>query len=249
MTEPEPGRAPIALRQRRDFGPLIVDAFRLYLRHFPTFVLIAAAVVVPVQVIVGGLGLGQFTAAYDSSPGAAHVAVQFAAGLCLIMPLVTAMSIYAALDLDDGGTPAAGPAIQRGLDVFPALLVVTLMYVGGVFVGMIALILPGVYLLVRWALFVQTTVIEKRRTLDALERSGELVRGSWPRVLVVVVATNLVASTLSTLVGAPLTAAARASGDAVFHLAGQTLGGVLFSPPAALVLTLLYFDLRARKGT
>lgn len=248
MTEPEPSQGQIDLRRRRDVGALIADGFGAYLREFRTFILIAIAVVVPVELIVGGVGLGQFTGEYDRSPSTAHTAIQFATGFFLIMPLTTAMSIYALLDMADGRKPSAASAIQRGLDVFPPLLLVTLMYAAGVFAGLLLLILPGIYLLVRWAFFVQTTVVEKRRLLDALEGSGEIVRGSWLRVLLVVLAVNIIAGGLSALVGAPLLAAAEATGDAVFQLLGQMLGGVLFSAPSALILTLLYFDVRTRKG-
>jgi hypothetical protein len=54
---------------------------------------------------------------------------------------------------------------------------------------------------------------------------------------------------LTSLVAAPFLAAADSSGSAIYQLAGQTIGGVLFAPPAALIITLLYFDQRLRTGT
>ena len=52
----------------------------------------------------------------------------------------------------------------------------------------------------------------------------------------------------SALVGLPFLAAAESTGSAAFQLAGTILGGVLFAAPAALITTLLYYDLRARKA-
>jgi len=50
-------------------------------------------------------------------------------------------------------------------------------------------------------------------------------------------------------VGAPFLGAADSSGSAVYQLIGTTVGGVLFAPPAALIITLLYFDQRLKTGT
>jgi hypothetical protein len=248
VTQPRPPRAPVDLRRTRDLGALVTDAFTVYFRSFRTFVTIAAAVVIPVQLIVGGLGLGELTRSYDPTPGAAQQLVPFAASLLVIAPLTTAMCIYALLDLADGRKPRAVSAIQRGLDVFAPVLAVIVMYVLGVAVGFLALIAPGVYLLVRWVFAIQATVIDGKRGIESLNRSGDLVQGSWWRVAGITLASNFLLSGLSALVGAPFLAAAQSTHSAAFELAGQIVGGVLFAAPAALITTLLYFDQRARKG-
>jgi hypothetical protein len=65
----------------------------------------------------------------------------------------------------------------------------------------------------------------------------------------VTIAANFLVGALSALVGAPFLAIADSTDSAVYQLVGQTLGGVLFAPPAALMITLLYFDQRQRTGT
>jgi hypothetical protein len=249
VTTDPPPRAPLELRRPREVGQLIGDGFSVWLRNFRAFFLISAAVVVPVELIVGGIGLGQFTAEYDSSPEAGEALIPRVTEFFVISPLVTAMSIYALLDIADGERPRAGAAIQRGLDVFAPLLLVILMFAAAVLLGLLALILPGIYLLVRLGLCIQAAVVEDKRGSDALGRSWQLVEGAWWRVLGITLVANLLASALSALVSAPLLAAADSTGEAVYQLIGQIVGGVLFVPPAALITTLLYFDLRARKGT
>lgn len=248
MTEPQPPRAPLDLRRPRDVGALIGDGFSLWFREFRTFFLIAAAVVVPVELIVGGIGLGQFTAEYDASPEAAEILIPRFTEFFVISPLVTAMSIYALLDIADGRRPQAGSAIQRGLDAFAPLLLVIVMFAAAVTLGLLALIIPGIYLLVRLSLCIQAVIVEGERGADALRRSWDLVKGSWLRVAGITLAANFIVGGLSALVSAPLLAAADTSGDAVFQLIGQIIGGVLFVPPAALITTLLYFDLVSRRG-
>jgi hypothetical protein len=247
VTEQQPPRGPLDLRRPRDVGGLISEGLGLYFREFRTFFLIALAVVVPVEVIVCGIGLGWLTSDYDSTPGAAAL-IPAATATFVIMPLVTAASIYALLDVADGRKPRVGSAIQRALDVFAPLVLVIVMYAAGVALGLIALIVPGIYLIVTWGFAVQATVVDGRRGVDSLRRSHELVRGTWWRVAGVTIVTMLLVNGLGSLINAPFLAAANSTGSAVFQLVALIVSGTLIAPPAALIITLLYFDQRLRKA-
>lgn len=249
MTEPQPPRAPLDLRRPRDVGALIGDGFSLYFREFRTFFLIALAVVLPVNLIVEGIGLGLLTSDYDASPGVAETLIPIVSGFLLIAPLVNAMCIYALLDVSEGRAPRTGSAIQRGLDVFAPLLLVMLLYAGAVFLGFFALIIGALVAFVFFGFCIQAAVVEGLRGTAALRRSWQLVRPTWLRVTGVTIAANFLVGALSALVGAPFLAVADSTDSAVYQLVGQTLGGVLFAPPAALIITLLYFDQRQRTGT
>jgi hypothetical protein len=167
----------------------------------------------------------------------------------LIAPLVNAMCIYALLDVSEGRAPRTGSSIQRGLDVFAPLLVVMLLYAGAVFLGFFALIIGALVAFVFFGFCIQAAVVEDLRGTEALRRSWQLVRPTWLRVTGVTIAANFLVGALSALVGAPFLAVADSTDSAVYQLVGQTLGGVLFAPPAALIITLLYFDQRQRTGT
>jgi hypothetical protein len=249
LTQQEPPRAPLDLRRPRDVGGLISEGISLYLREFRTFVAIAAAVVIPVHLIVSGIGLRQLTSDYDSTPSAGAQLVPVAADLLVVAPLLSAMCIYAMLDIADGRKPSASRAIQRGLDVFAPLLLVMVLYAAGVTLGLLALVIPAVYLLVRWSFVIQATVVEGKRGPESFRRSGELVAGTWWRVFGITLAANFLIIGLSAVFTLPFLAAAESSDKAVFELIGRTLGAVLFAAPAALIATLLYFDVRLRKGT
>jgi hypothetical protein len=248
LTQQEPPRAPLDLRRPRDVGGLIAEGFGLYLREFGTFIAIAAAVVVPVHLIISGIGLGHLTSNYDSTPSAGEQLLPIAGDVLVVAPLISAMCIYALLDVADGRKPSAGRAIQRGLDVFAPLLLVMVLYAAGVTLGLLALIVPGVYLLIRWSFVIQATVIDGKRGPESFRRSGEIVTGAWWRVLAITLAANFLIIGLSTVFALPFMAAAESSDRAVFELIGRTIGGVLFGAPAALITTLLYFDVRLRKG-
>jgi hypothetical protein len=248
VTGPEPPRAPLDLRRPRDVGGLIADGFNLYFREFRTFFVIAVAVVVPVELVVLGVGLGWFTSDYDSSPSVGENVIPLVTNFFVVAPLTSAMCIYALLDVADGRRPSAREAIQRGLDIFAPLLLVLLLFAAGVVLGFIALFVPGIYLAVRWTFYIQAVVVDGRRSTDALRRSAELVDGTWWRVAGITLAANFLVGGLSAVISAPFLAAARSTDQAVFQLIGQTLGGVMFAPAAALIMTLLYFDQRLRRG-
>jgi len=107
------------------------------------------------------------------------------------------------------------------------------------------LILPlAVFLLVNWSLLVQVLVDEGGGPLKALGRSRQIVRGQWWRTLGI----NLAIVLLSFLPGF-LLGRVTAPFDQLWlsALAGAVAGAVI-SPFAGIAQTLLYADLRARKG-
>jgi hypothetical protein len=117
----------------------------------------------------------------------------------------------------------------------------------GVAVGFLLLIIPGIWLAVRWYFAPQAVVVDARRNVGALERSAELVTGSWWRVAGILLFTAVCTEIAAAVLGLPLSALARSSDSGALFLAGQVLGGVFLTPFAALMLTLLYFDLLARR--
>ena len=236
------------LERPRDLSTLLNDAFQLYRSRAGTFLAISAAFVVPVELIVSGLGLEQLTAPYDESPPAAETAVPAAVSFLVVAPLVTATCIHALRELATGATPRAGPAIQAGLDAFTPLFFAILLAAAGILLGLLALIVPGLYLAVRWFFVPQTVVLDGARGAGALTRSGELVQGFWWRTLGIVAVANLVAAVPGLLLVGPLNALADSTDRAWPQLLGETAAQIVTTPFVALISTLLYFDLRARRA-
>jgi hypothetical protein len=151
------------LLRPRDIGGLFRDAFNAYARHFVSFIAIGAAVVVPVELVVSGLGLGELSGSYSSTGTGPQVGVSLAEGYLLVNPLITAMVIHALLAVADGRRPKPGAAIVSGLEAFRPIFVAVLIGAAGVFLGFIALIIPGIWLLVRWYFAPQAVVVDGRR--------------------------------------------------------------------------------------
>jgi hypothetical protein len=203
--------------------------------------------VVPVQLILSGVGLKQLWAHYDKTPSVAALFLPIVVNALITTPLVTAMTIYAVLDLGEGRRPRAREAILRGLEIFGALLPVVLLAAIGIVLGFIALIIPGVFLAIRWYFVPQAVVLEGTKGPAALTASARTVERSWWRTLGVVIVANLAAAIPGLLLVAPFTELASSSDRQVWALVGETAAEVISTPFIALVSTLLWFDLRTRR--
>ncbi len=234
------------LGRPRDVGALLRDGLRLYVTHLPLLLLMAAAIVVPFQLVVSGLGLEQLTAAYDDDTSPAEMAIPTILTFFVTTPLVTAATIHALTDLAGGSAPRASSGLQAALDAFAPLLAALLIAAAGILLGLLALILPGIYLLIRWYFVPQAVIVDGERGVGALRRSGALVQDFWWRTFAIVLLLNIVAAVPGLLILTPLEAAAEAADREVVALAGSIVAEVVSVPFVALVSTLLFFDLRAR---
>src|SRR5436309_623355 len=66
----------------------------------------------------------------------------------------------AVVALGGGTVPAIGRTLLQGVRLLPAVALVVLLYDLGSFGGLILLIVPGIYLYVRWYVCAQTAVVE-----------------------------------------------------------------------------------------
>ena len=236
----------LELLRPRDLNALIGDSFNAYRAHFLAFLAIGAAVVIPVELVVSGIGLGQLTGHYSSKTRAGEQVVNAAEIYLLIGPLVTAMVIHALLTVADGERPRPGAAIVSGMEAFRSVFFAVLLAAAGVVGGLFLLIVPGVYLFVIWAFVPQAVVLDGRRGGAALRRSAELVQGSWWRVLGLLLITGLVLAIPAAMIAFPAEALAKSADRQVIALAGQAAASTLITPLQTMILTLLYFDLLAR---
>lgn len=136
-----------------------------------------------------------------------------------------------------------------------SLLGVTLVVAVAVMVGLLLLILPGVWLYALLSLATPALVLERGRVGAALRRSVELVRYSWWRVFGVLVVGVLITWAVSYLIQWPFSLAvdpgAVERGYTTGELAVRELGGAVARtitvPFTAAVTALLYIDQRLRR--
>ena len=108
---------------------------------------------VPVHVVVEGIGLEMLTGPYDSSPTIAEAAVPTVVGFLVVMPIVTAICIHALRSIAAGGQPGAGQAFVSGFEAFTPLFFAVVIAAVGIAAGFVLLDpagrLPGRALVLR----------------------------------------------------------------------------------------------------
>jgi hypothetical protein len=121
----------------------------------------------------------------------------------------------------------------------------------------IALIVPGILLLVQWSLAVPVKVLENRGATDAMSRSAELTKGNRWRIFVIWLLFFVLSIGVGLLLRWPLEAAAgvssiiglqRSSGGwQVALLVSTFISECLVGPLATIAFALVYYDERVRK--
>ena len=137
---------------------------------------------------------------------------------------------------------------MAGFEAFTPLFAAVVLAAAGIALGFLALIVPGVYLAVRWYFVPQTVVIEGARGPQALSRSSLLVTGFWWRTFALVLLANVAVAIPGFILLAPFTAIAESTDRAVWGLVGSAVATSVTTPFVAVYSTLLYYDLLARRA-
>jgi hypothetical protein len=112
-------------------------------------------------------------------------------------------------------------------------------------IGLLLLIVPGLFLLTIWAVLVPSVVIDRTGVFGAFGRSRQLVRGDGWRVFGVI----LVLFLLQLVISLILSAIADAATDSfVGYAIADLLLSVLVLPLSAIAATVLYVELRRLRG-
>jgi hypothetical protein len=219
---------------------LIFATFRLYWRYPVLFLVLAAAVIVPYQLIVLAV-----TGTGTLSSGSLSAGASFLLSLLdwsLITPLVSALHVHAVGEVREGRDPRLGSVAIKGLRVLPVVAAATIASTLGIFLGFLAFVIPGIFLLLRWFVVAQSAAIEHEGWLPALRRSRELTDGHYGHVFVF-------SLYLWVILFVPFLLLELAFDDQATTAASFLVGLVLLvitQSFAALATALLYYDLRAR---
>jgi len=131
------------------------------------------------------------------------------------------------------------------------LLWISILSVLGVLLGTIALIIPGIFLFVRWVVAYPVLFVEDERGGGALARSSQLVKGRWWQTFLLLVVGFTLAGVLQFVASFGFGLLAFANDSLAFLILITTLGTLLSTalttPFQAAIVVLLYFDLRVRK--
>jgi hypothetical protein len=195
---------------RDQFGILIAIALVIYAIEFVLDLLLSSAAGLSLLILSAALGI-----------------------------LYQGMVVKLVQDVQDGRRDhSVGDLIRSVERVFWPLVAVSILFGVAVAIGFVLLIIPGVILMVLWAVVAPVTVLEHPGVFAAFGRSRELVRGNAMSVfgvIVVVFLAVLVAAAVASVVAAPLGAVGR---GLILWVVTAAL-----APATALSASVLYFAL------
>ncbi len=218
-----------------DVTGVLNESWLLYRRFFARFFVTAAVVFIPLD----------FVGALAAEAGGDVAAAAVWGLISLVVTVVGIFWVQGALveavrDVRDGRAEVGiGELYTRTRPRLPTLIAAGVLAGIGIVLGLILLIVPGLYLLTRWALIAPVIVLERRSAGEAFSRSAEIVRGNGWSVFGLIV---------MTIIGAAL---ARGAVRILFSwLPGfldAWLGGVIANslvvPFVAVAWTLAYYHL------
>lgn len=228
------------MRAPRSAGQLVRAAFELYWDYSLLFLVLAAGVIVPYEVIVlAATGAGPFA---HGSLGFGASSLLTLIGLGLIGPLVSALHVHAVSEVSEGRKPRLASVAARGLWVLPVVAAAEIIAWLGIALGFLAFFVPGVILWLRWYVVAQAAAIEHEGWLPALRRSRQLTAGHYRHLIAFEIYLTLITSVPTLLVGF---AFGHETTTVASFLVGVALQVVTWSL-SALAAALMYFDLRVR---
>jgi hypothetical protein len=219
-----------------DIGNVLGEAWSLFTRHLGRFFL-TAVVVYAVLDLVSALA--------NEAAGESTAAGIFWALIAAVVSIVGFFWVQGALvelvrDVRDGRADRSIAETYRAVQPrLPSLLVAGVLAGIGIAIGLVLLVVPGLFLLTIWSMLVPAIVLEGRSAGEAFDRSREIVRGHGWSVFGLIIVTFLlvaIASGVIQLLFAPLP-------DFLDTWLGSLVAHSLTVPFAAAALTTAYFKL------
>jgi hypothetical protein len=180
--------------------------------------------------------------------------------LVLIVSLIAYLfsqggTVLAVSELYLGRTATITESFRRVWGDFGSLFGVVFLNGLAITMGLILLIIPGIYLLCRLLVCIPAALIENRGPRESLGRSFELTRGSAGRSFVIVILSVVLTYAAILLLSLPLgfLVASNFRDPSMLRLFGamtqiaSSIATILVSPVLLIATSVFYYDLRVRK--
>lgn len=223
----------------RTNAEILDAAFEIYRRHFWTFFAISFVVTLPSG--TARYMLGQLSPTDRQSITIYLVTAWLIAGT--VAPFAESAFVTTTSNAYLGKTvdivDSIRSAFVRPFRLFALVWIRALMLA----LGAILVIIPGLVVYKRYFAVVAAFTIEELPVGAAMRRSRELSNGNGTRVFFVPGAVLVFSLVAGSMLGAFLAALGKGTTAAILYL----LAIALFSPFGAIVMTLLYYDIRVRR--
>jgi hypothetical protein len=224
------------MNTKLETGRVFERIFKIYGEQFTLLIPAALLLFIPVALINGLL----------RDEGGVLLALIAAAVSVIATYWYQGMIVEAVRDILDGRRDHTIGSLFSSAAPFIGTLFLAGVLAGiGIAIGLILLIVPGLFLLTIWAVIVPAIVIDRTGVLGSFGRSRELVKGNGWRVFGVIVVLFL----LQVIVGGILSAIADSATDSfVGYAIADLILSVLILPLSAIAATVIYVELRRIKG-
>jgi hypothetical protein len=203
--------------------------YKAHARHLLTiaFVIYLAAAVIAALFALGGTTVGAVLGSL----------VEIVAAFLLQATLVKAVQ-----DVRDGRADMSiGETVRAATPYFWAVAGASILAGIAIAIGLILLIVPGLYLITIWAVIVPVIVLEQSGVIASFGRSHQLVRGRGWHVFGTLVLAWLILLAVNLVLGLIFAALPDALGRGL----SSVISGTIVAPFIALVVTLVYYRLSA----
>lgn len=223
------------------FSEVLDTGFRLIRDHFALLVGIGLVLYGPLAIAQELLVGVENQAPAEMNLPSVIVGMLLVLSFLALTPIAQGAMTLAIGDVYRGNTMAMGDAFRGGLRRALPLVGTYLLQSLGIVVGLVLLVLPGLYLMVAWMLTTQIVMLEGLAGPTALGRSRELLKEHMLRALGIVIVAGVIVGVLQ--VGLDLLLSGIPVVRGVVSALVQSVG-LAFVTAVSVVL---YFDLRCRK--
>jgi hypothetical protein len=229
------------IERPRSVAQIIGEALDIYQRYPLLFLTLALGVIAPYDLAVLAIaGRGPLASNAHQNVGVSWLLLLL--DTAMVGPLVSALHIHAVAVIGQRSTPRLKDVTLRALRVLPVVVAAVIVSALGIFLGYLALIVPGVVLMLRWAVVAQVAAMDHEGWIPSLRRSRELTRGHYGHIFGLLLVAGLMTAGVG--VGARFIPLGSTSGVASVAVGIGTR--TITASFSALTLAILYFDLRAR---
>jgi hypothetical protein len=156
--------------------------------------------------------------------------------------LLQATLVKAVQDVRDGRADLSlGETVRAATPYFWAVAGASILAGIAITIGLILIIVPGLYLITIWAVIIPVIVLEQSGVMASFGRSHQLVRGRGWHVFGTLVLAWLILLAVNLILGLIFAALPDALGRGL----SSVISGTLIAPFIALVVTLVYYRLSA----
>jgi hypothetical protein len=248
----------------RGVGEILDSAVALYRARFKKLTLVAAAVVVPVQVLSALVLLsaqpdhytlnvtGTVSPQYDTSSLAVELAAVIVVALVGVLStaLVVAVCTRIVADAYIGRSSETREAVRAVRPRVFAIVGTSLLVLLSEAIGFVFCFVGALFPLTLFAVAIPALILEGVGVSAALSRSITLTKAHAMHVLGLVVTAQLLATVLNGALAEGVSLLLRNGGSTVAVVIGQsvasTIAGILTTPFVATAIVVLYFDVRIR---